>query len=39
VKTSVEARNAAGGTAPKQVAAALTRARKLVGKGNGKQAN
>jgi argininosuccinate lyase len=32
VKTSVEARNAAGGTAPKQVAAALSRARKLVGK-------
>ena len=39
VKTSVEARNAAGGTAPKQVAAALLRARKLVGKRNGKQAN
>jgi len=36
VKTSVEARNAAGGTAPKQVATALSRARKLVGKGNGK---
>jgi len=36
VKTSVEARNVAGGTAPKQVAAALSRARKLVGKGNGK---
>jgi argininosuccinate lyase len=32
VKTSVEARNAAGGTAPKQVAAALSRAKKLVGK-------
>jgi argininosuccinate lyase len=29
-ETSVEARNAAGGTAPKQVAAALSRARKLV---------
>jgi argininosuccinate lyase len=36
VKASVEARSAAGGTAPKQVAAALSRARKLVGKGNGK---
>jgi argininosuccinate lyase len=32
VKTSVEARSSAGGTAPKQVAAALSRARKLVGK-------
>jgi argininosuccinate lyase len=39
VKTSVEARNAAGGTAPQQVAAALSRARKLVGKRNDKQAN
>ncbi len=29
-ETSVKARNAAGGTAPKQVAAALSRARKLV---------
>jgi argininosuccinate lyase len=29
-EASVEARNAAGGTAPKQVAAALSRARKLV---------
>ncbi|MGA7678177.1 MAG: argininosuccinate lyase [Dehalococcoidia bacterium] len=29
-ETSVEARSAAGGTAPKQVAAALSRARKLV---------
>ena len=32
VKTSVEARNVVGGTAPKQVAAALSRARKLIGK-------
>jgi argininosuccinate lyase len=29
-KTSVEARNATGGTAPKQVVAALSRARKLI---------
>jgi argininosuccinate lyase len=36
VKTSVEARNVAGGTAPKQVVAALLRARKLVGKRNAK---
>jgi len=32
VKTSVEARNVVGGTAPKQVVAALAGARKLVGK-------
>ena len=32
VETSVEARNIVGGTAPKQVVAALARARKLVGK-------
>ncbi|UCH50366.1 MAG: argininosuccinate lyase [Chloroflexota bacterium] len=34
VETSVEARDIIGGTAPKQVVAALTRARKLVGKRN-----
>jgi len=33
METSVMARNVVGGTAPKQVVAALTRARKLVGKG------
>ncbi len=36
VKTSIEARNIVGGTAPKQVVAALARARKLVGKKNDK---
>jgi argininosuccinate lyase len=36
VKTSVEARISVGGTAPKQVAVALSRAKKLVGKGNDK---
>jgi len=36
VETSVAARNIVGGTAPKQVIAALSVARKLVGKGNAK---
>lgn len=36
METSVAARNAVGGTAPKQVAAALSRARKLVGMGDEK---
>jgi len=36
VETSVEARDIVGGTAPKQVVAALARARKLVGKKNEK---
>jgi len=36
-EASVEARNAVGGTAPKQVAAALSRARKLVRASNEKK--
>jgi argininosuccinate lyase len=34
--TSISSRNVVGGTAPKQVLAALKEARKLIGKGNGK---
>jgi argininosuccinate lyase len=36
VETSIEARNTVGGTAPKQVVAALSRARKLIRVGNEK---
>ena len=36
VETSIEARNTVGGTAPKQVVAALSRARKLIRAGNEK---
>src|SRR4030043_1297061 len=39
VESSVTARDVVGGTAPKQVAAALSRARKLVGEGDEKEAN